>query len=91
MDISEFLSSGGLDEINLILAANFTDVTNGPAYRCRVNSRNVWLGAVVGLAGGMVAGPVGMASGSVGGEAMDGANGFIGGVAVELLGSCFRH
>lgn len=104
--ISEFMSTGGLEEISLILAADRTGTTDGHAYRCRVNSRNVWLSAVVGLsiggyvggsvgcAGGMVAGPIGMAGGCVGGAVMGGASGFItgalSGVAVELLGSCFR-
>jgi hypothetical protein len=68
--------------------------------------RNVWLSAVItgsagagfgfkaGCAGGIVAGPIGAASGCVGGAVMMGASGFISGaltgLAGELLGSCFR-
>lgn len=46
--VSEFLSTGGLEEISLILAADRIGITGNPAYRCRINSRNVWLSAAVG-------------------------------------------
>lgn len=90
--LADFLEKGGMDLVGKELGSGDKASDSNPNSRCRVNSRDVWGGAVVGLAGGAVRGAVlgcaggtflfpglGTATGCVGGAVISGALGFIGG------------
>lgn len=90
--LADFLEKGGMDLVGEALNVVAEDLSSLQNLRCRVSSRDVWGGAVIGLAGGAVRGAVigcaggtflfpglGTATGCVGGAVFSGALGFIGG------------